>query len=1016
MYAMLPLLELAQKPSWMNPELLQLSRLPMHTTFWSLSAASRALELKRFTVPDEASPWVRCLDGTWDVAVYQNPEAVPLEVLGDSLPSGFSSIPVPSNIQFHGFDKPWYTNVQMPFPHEAPFVPKENPTAVYRRFFEAPLEWQDWRVVLHFGAAESILLVYVNGQPIGLSKDSRLPAEFDITSHLRFDAPNTLVAVVIKWGDVTVIEDQDQWWYSGLTRSVYLHCTPDVYLADIIAKTDLLPDGTGKLELDVPLGFGTPIAPEGYSIKAHLYDAGQPVLELTGEIPVKQNLSFYVSSDFENKRNRAKLQAELKNVKSWNAETPNLYTLVIELLEPTGTIAQTTALRIGFGRTEIIGANLLVNGQRVMLRGVNRHESDHLRGRALWYERMLEDAVLMKQHNFNAVRTSHYPPHPSFLELCDELGLYVIDEANLESHMHYLEICNDPRYASAFLDRVARMVQRDRNHPSIIMWSLGNESGYGANHDAAAAWVRHADPRPVHYESACFIEEQNGGSAGMKASDVMSLMYPTLERMQAWADRPDAQRPFILCEYSHAMGNSNGSLHEYWQLFERHPKIQGGFIWEWVDHGIWNKDKNHWNYGGDFGETPHDGNFCADGLVQPDRTPHPALREVMYLQQPVAVRLVKQQDSILALEVQNKNWFSSLDWLVGTWELLADGAVVAQGQLPVLDVPAQSKKIIALDLPEPAALEHHLNLYFHTAAASAWAKTGFLIAWQQLALQNLGSSLMPTTATEQPSQEAAPKKSVWLVGEKSVLKSPPKLSLFRAPIDNDGIYTVPLRPEMVLNKWLAWGLESDLSVKTVSRREDLDFLETTRHYSSSTIPDLAILKTRVQGSKFEYDIWINPSCNDLPRVGIELHLDSSLEHLRYFGMGAEENYADRQAGSMLGIYKSTVTEEYFPYIMPQETGHHEGVRWLELTNATGQGLRFSSQVPFGFNALHFTAQDLYKALHTSDLTPRAEVVLHLDVAMRGLGTGSCGPDTRDAFKVRGGWHRLVFEVQAVTGA
>jgi beta-galactosidase len=1006
---MLPMFEIAQKPSWMNPELLQLSRLPMHTTFWSLENAARALELKRFSVPDEASPWVQVLDGTWNIAVYPNPNVVPLEVLLDDLPSNFSSIPVPSNIQFHGFDTPWYTNVQMPFRHEAPFVPEDNPTAVYRRDFSAPFEWTSKRVVVHFGAAESILMVYLNGEPMGMSKDSRLPAEFDITQHLRFDALNTLVAVVIKWGDVSVIEDQDQWWLSGLPRSVVLHCTPKVYLGDIVAKANLEPNGSGLLELDIPFGFDIPTAPEGFGVKATLFDGQQQVLELADEIAVKQNLSFYVSSDFENKRNRAKLQGRLETVKAWSAETPHLYTLVVELVNPSGTVTQTTALQLGFKRVEIIGSDLLVNGARVMLRGVNRHEADHKLGRALPFIRMFVDAVLMKEHNFNAVRTSHYPPHPSFLEICDQLGLYVIDEANLESHMHYLELCNDPRYASAFLERVTRMVQRDRNHASVIMWSLGNESGYGAHHDAAAAWVRHADSRPVHYESACFIEAKTSGLAGARASDVMSLMYASIEQMQLWASFPDAKRPFILCEYSHAMGNSNGSLHEYWELFENHPIIQGGFIWEWVDHGLWNSQKNHWNYGGDYGEIPHDGNFCADGLIQPDRTPHPAMREVKYLQQPVAVRLLEQKDNTIQLEIKNKNWFSSLSWLHGTWERLADGVSVAQGELPELEVAPQTTQVLTLELPDHSAAEHHLNLYFHTKENTAWADAGHLVAWQQLELQK----------TVQVNQVIPSKALSWKVGEVTALKKAPQLCLFRAPIDNDGIYTVPLRPEMVLNKWLAWGLEQEFKVETTERAETQlengqTALEQTKKYSSNTIPDLAIVKSRVVGSRFEYDIWVNPTCDDLPRIGIELHLDTSLENLRYFGLGAEETYPDRKTGAMLGVYTSTVTQQYFPYIMPQETGHHEQTRWLELTNQTGAGLRFSSETPFGFNALHYTTHDLYKALHTSDLTPRAEVILHLDAAMRGLGTGSCGPDTREAYLVRGGWHRLVFEVSVIS--
>jgi beta-galactosidase len=1004
---MLPMFEIAEKPSYTNPELLQLSRLPMHTTFWTLENRQHALSQKYLTAPQ--SSWLQNLDGQWDVAVYKNPEAVPPEVLGERLPPEFSGIPVPSVIQMHGLDTPWYTNVQMPFPFEPPFVPNNNPTAVYRTSFDVPETWNARRVVLHFGAAESILYVYLNGQPIGMSKDSRLPAEFDITLHLHHDQPNVLVAVAVKWGDVSVIEDQDQWWFSGLTRSVVLHSTPRVYMADVVAKASLLETNTGALDLDVPLGFDLPLAPEGYSLNAVLFDDFEPILEMQGEIAVKQNLSFYVSADFENKRNRAKLRGTVPNIKPWNAETPNLYTLVLELLDPDGLVSQTTAVRLGFQTTQIVGSSLLINGQRIMLRGVNRHESDPHTGRAIGLERMLEDVVLMKRYNFNAVRTSHYPPHPLFLEICDQIGLYVIDEANIESHMHYLEICNDVRYASAFLERVARMVQRDRNHASIILWSLGNESGYGANHDAAAAWVRHADSRPVHYESACFIEARSvGGQAGQRASDVMTLMYPSLEQMEQWASLPDAQRPFILCEYSHAMGNSNGGLHEYWALFERHPKMQGGFIWEWSDHGIWNAEKKRYNYGGDYGEQPHDGNFCADGLVHPDRIPHPAMQEVKYLQQPVVVRLLETSTNSAHLEIKNKNWFSSLGWLHGSWELLADGVVVARGALPDLMAEATQTQTIVLELPALVGIERHLNLYFRLAHDTAWAEADYLVAWQQLTLP----------AGTSPSLILAPQPMSWAVAGQNMLKKAPRLSLFRAPIDNDGIYTVPLRPEMVLNKWLAWGLEQEYSSTSLERLEQrfdngITILEQTRRYSSPNMPDLALVKSRIVGSRFEFDIWVNPLCDDLPRVGIELHLDGALEHLRYFGMGEAETYPDRQAGAMLGIYSSTVTEQCFPYIMPQESGHHTQTRWLELTNVSGQGLRFSSDLPFGFNALHFTAQDLYKALHTSDLSPRAEVVLHLDCAMRGVGTGSCGPDTRDAYKVRGGWHRLVFEVSSV---
>ncbi len=1014
--AVLPLLEIAGTKTWMAPGLTQFARLPMHAAFYPLEYATRALELEALTLPDPASPWVQSLEGTWDGRVYPRPEAVGLEVLLDALPAGFTPIPVPSCIQLHGLDAPQYTNIRIPFDLEPPFVPDDNPTAVYRRQFDAPRAWEGQRVVLEFGAAESMLYVYLNGHAVGMGKDSHLSSSFEITPFLRFDAPNTLVAVVPKWSDATFIEDQDQWWFSGLTRPVTLYATPRTHIADVIADAGLLEDGAGRLRLEVPLGFDGSSLGAGFRVRASLYDGETQVLEDVQDVPVTSDLSFYGTRDFTLRRHRARFDLSLPNVRAWSAESPALYTLTVELLEPDGgTVTHTVAVRVGFKRVELKDGDLLVNGARVMLRGVNRHDTSPTLGRAVSLESMLLDVRLMKQHNFNAVRTAHYPPHPRFLEVCDCLGLYVVDEANIESHAHYLELCHDVRYASALLERVQRMVGRDRNHASVILWSLGNESGYGAIHDACAAWVRAVDARPVHYEGACFVEERIS-SAGKHASDVMSMMYPTLERMRDWADASDGTRPLILCEYSHAMGNSNGGLDVYWALFESHPRMQGGFVWEWADHGLLahtGDGRAYWRYGGDFGEAIHDGNFCMDGLTQPDRTPHPALREVQFLQQPVSAQRLEDG----RLEVRNKNWFTSLGWLSGTWSLLRDGEPIASGALPALEVAPQTARGFDLDLPVlDGGRTHHLKLEFRALEETVWCAAGHLVAWQQLGL---------TEGTAASSSLASPPLGVdqWVVNGVNLLLESPRLCLFRAPVDNDGIYTIPLREDMVLTRWIAWGLDAELQGETLEAHaeplSDGSSVHTvTTQYSSRTRSDLATMTLTTHlhahgGARLEAAVHVDETLDDLPRVGLQLELHPSLEHLRFRGLGPQETYPDRRAGATHGIFEGTVSAQLYPYAMPQESGHHHGTHWLELRDGHSAGLRFESDAPFGFNVAHFTPHDVYGAHHTTDLLPRDAVILHLDAAMRGLGTASCGPDTAPEHRVSGGTHRLALEVRAL---
>jgi len=743
-----PLLEIKGTKSWMAPELIQLNRLPSRATFTSFPDAKEALRQ-----PREKSPWFQSLNGTWDFTLAERPEVVPaefIEVGFDPAAHSWSKLPVPSNWTMHGFGKPHYTNVQMPFAGNPPNVPAENPTGLYRTQFELPAGWEGRRIVLHVGGAESVLYVYVNGHVVGLSKDTRLPGEFDITPFVKPGAVNTLAMAVVKWSDATFIEDQDQWWMGGIYREVFLYATGPVYLADVFCRAELEENlKNGRLHVSAKIGFSK-VDEKGWSVEVQLFDSkGKAVFKkaASGEVILRDEHKYTQP------RLSARVVAPVAAPKLWSSENPALYKAVVTLKNPAGKVVESTGIRIGFRRIEVRDNHLLINGRVVMIKGVNRHEHDDTTGKTLTRESMIRDIVLMKQHNVNAVRTSHYPNDALWYDLCDEYGIYLVDEANIESHAFMLSICSDSRYASAFLERGLRMVERDKNHPSVILWSLGNESGYGQNHDAMAGWIRHYDPsRPLHYEQASWGWEDHSKTPGTLGTDIVCPMYPSIANIVSWAKdkkKADKRRPIILCEYSHAMGNSNGSLSDYWDAFEKYDGLQGGFIWEWVDHGIKQRDakgREYWAYGGDFGDVPNDANFVCDGLVWPDRRPHPAMQELKKLAQPVGVSAVDLKRG--KVRITNKQDFTSLEWLRGTWDLSVDGKVVSRGKLPLLKAAPGKSQEIKLAFKEPVlkpGQECFLALHFFAARGTPWCDAGHPLAWEQFAIltRRMETSLSP---------------------------------------------------------------------------------------------------------------------------------------------------------------------------------------------------------------------------------------------------------------------------------
>ena len=1003
-------------PPWTDPALTGRGRLPMHAVPHS----------------DRLS-----LDGRWRFQLLHRPDA-PLE-------AAWGEAEVPGCWTMgDSWDQPIYTNVQMPFPGRPPAIPEENPTGVYERTFALPKSWAGRRVVLHVGAAESVLLVELNGREVGLSKDSHLAAEFDVSGLLR-PGENALRLRVVKWSDATYVEDQDQWWHGGITRSVFLFTTGPTYLADVVAEAGLAPDGmTGTLRLTVSVGTTDRELASGWAVEATLdglpgalraavptgpapgrrshggWFAGPPSrgeLDVLGSAAAGRELRDEESeahdavvSALRRQVGQAILRAEVPGIVPWSAEVQRRYGLRIILRDPAGGVAEAVDLAVGFRRVEIRRNQLLINGRAVLIRGVNRHDFDPRTGRVVSPAEMRADLVAMKRFGFNAVRTSHYPNDPAFLDLTDELGLYVIDEANIESHAFWASLCDDPRYLAAWVERVSRMVLRDRNHPSVIAWSLGNESGHGANHDAAAGWVRRADPsRPLHYEGAIRLD----WAAEQRVSDLICPMYPPIDALVAHARSGRQHGPLIMCEYSHAMGNSNGTLADYWDAIESTPGLQGGFIWEWRDHGLEQRLPNgtlRWAYGGDFGDVPNDGNFCIDGITFPDRAPKPALFEHRQIALPVRVTASPERLASGVIEIENRADFVGLDHLRAEWSVADDGSVVTGGEL-ALPTLAPGRKA-TLTIPGwPGAgtgdAERWLTVRFLTNEASAWATAGFEIGWAQL--QVSGGERSPGAAAagvaEGPPVELD--DSGLLVHD--LLAAAPRLSLWRAPTDNDRIAGLAAA-------WDAWGVADPERHLEEVRRDGPEIVvrATYRTASGSDIAHEQRLRRLADGGIGITESALIPAdLRDLARVGTVFELRPGHQTVEWFGRGPHETYPDRKRGGAVGRWHSTVAAMPVPYVRPQENGGRADVRWLTIADAAGRGLRIELDRPRQVSVLHHRAADLAAASHHGDLEPRQEAVVHLDAVHRGIGTASCGPDTLPAYIVPTGEHRWSWTLRRV---
>ena len=971
------------------------------------------------------------LDGTWRFQLLHSPT--------EKLGKRWASIPVPGLWTMQEpsdvfFDKPIYTNTQMPFEEQPPFVPAENPTGIYERDFELPKSWSGKRVVLQVGGYESVALIHINGQEVGLTKDSRLAAEFDVTQYVR--SGNNVVRIdVTKWSDATFIEDQDQWWHGGITRSIKLYATNKVFIERFKTVTGLEKDGTtGTLTIEADLGSLDNLSTDGYTLRATITELpkvksanlSKTIKNFTSpkwterDADLKKRSDDYFHGKFwdgnipadakaaimENEpwpHGKVLLETRIPKVNPWSAEAPHLYTLHIELVDPSGAVIEVSQQRIGFRSIVIKGQDFLVNGQPITFYGINRHDFNRFTGRALTRDDMRQDLLELKRWNFNAVRTSHYPNDAAFLDLCDELGFYVIGEANIESHAFISSICNDTKYLSAFVDRVGRMVQRDIHHPSVVMWSLGNESGAGTNHEAAAAFARSFDPsRPLHYEGG--IRGNWMGSHSL--TDVIAPMYPTINAIKEYANSPKADRPLIMCEYSHAMGNSNGTLAEYWEVIEATRGLQGGFIWEMWDHGPVQTmpDGSKRNaYGGDYGETKHDGNFCCDGMVFPDRTAKPAMHEFKALAAPAVVSGVKPATG--QFKIFNKNFFADLSQYQLQWSITCDGVIQDGGVVKLPKVAPRKSvnfKVSSKKLAKGTSRgERFITFTLVRVASTPWALPMSEVGWNQIAL--------PSTAL------TAPKKIKELgdvVDEHGQIILPygivaPSVSLWRAPTDNDRI-------GHIATKWNNYGIREISRTDCVVTQTPTS-IKVVNNWQTSTgvnFKHTQMITPVAGGFTVKESVTVPKAFDDLARVGTLLELDGSLNELTYFGTGAHESYPDRKIGR-IGRYVSSVAAQYIPYVRPQENGGHAAVRWFEVTNAAGNGLRFAMSKPAQVSVTPNRDADLADATHDVEVHPCGNTVVHIDVAHRGVGTASCGPDTLDKYIIKTGVHTWEWTVTQI---
>lgn len=991
--------QILAREDWQNQTITHLNRLPAHPTFasWRDTDAARK---------NQPSVFRRRLDGQWQFSWARSPFDVDARWLEDDLPDSRST-PVPSNWQMQGYDAPIYTNVRYPIDTTPPRVPQENPTGCYSLTFRVDESWRaDGQTQIIFDGVNSAFHLWCNGEWVGYSQDSRLPAAFDLSPYLQ-PGDNRICVMVMRWSAGTWLEDQDMWRMSGIFRSVWLLNKPTLHLCDV-QLTPQLDALYRDAELLVNLSVAAPVALlEELTVKVELWDDDRLVASH------QQSPGSPIIDERGNYAERAAIRLPVERPALWSAETPDCYRAVVSLWRGDEPI-EAEAWDIGFRRVEIKNGLLLLNGKPLLIRGVNRHEHHHQRGQVVTEEDMVQDILLMKQNNFNAVRCSHYPNTPRWYELCNRYGLYVVDEANIETHgmVPMNRISDDPAWLPAFSARVSRMLQSNRNHPSIIIWSLGNESGGGGNHEAMYHWLKRNDPsRPVQYE---------GGGADSTTTDIICPMYARVDRDQPiptvpkwgikkWISLPGEQRPLILCEYAHAMGNSLGNFADYWQAFRDYPRLQGGFIWDWADQAIsktFDDGSVGWAYGGDFGDKPNDRQFCMNGLVFPDRRAHPSLIEAKHAQQYFQFALLAQ--SPLRIRLSSEYLFRATDNEELRWQVQAAGETFAEGSVKLALCPEGQSELTLCDaLTLPAGAEEvWLTLEVVQPQATLWSDAGHRVAWQQFPLAAPLALRGPRSDGSAPALESSDAAWIvrsgsqqwtidrqsgllthWQVDGVEQLLTPLRDQFVRAPLDNDiGVSEVErIDPNAWVERWKSAGLY-ELSARCVQceaqRLAHEVVIDSRWHYLRGdeavivshwrmTFDSEGKLHLAVDGERAG-------TLPPLPRIGLNFQVPDQHQPVSWLGYGPHENYPDRRTSACFSRWQLPLEEMTTPYIFPTENGLRCDSKTLDWGRwHVGGNFHFSVQ-PYGTTQLMGTD-------HWHWMKPENGVWITLDAQHMGIG-------------------------------
>lgn len=1026
---------------WENLSVLSINKEAPHATLISFPD-----ELSALGNVSESSPDYLSLDGIWKFHYSEKPDERPCWFFKDDYDlRDWDDIEVPSNWQRKGYDVPIYVNIGYAFKMNPPLIDHSwNPVGSYKRTFRVPAKWKDKEVFLNFGAVSSAFYVWINEQLAGYSQDSKLPAEFNITSYLK-KGNNTISVEVYRWSDGSYLEDQDFWRLSGIQRSVFLHARPAARISDFYAIGDLTNNyNDGLLKLDVALKSNDDV-PQNVNVAASLFDGDVKIFTGSKEV----NLSGGTGS--------ISFSGEIENVKKWSAEKPDLYSLVISLTDDKGEVLEHIGAKMGFRKVEIVNSNLLVNGKYIYLKGVNLHEHNDITGHVTDEATIMKDIKTMKSNNINAVRTSHYPQQELFYDMCDKYGLYVIDEANIESHgIGYdkdVTLADKPEWAAAHFERMQGMVERDKNHPSVIIWSLGNEAGDGHNFLSNYKWTKQRDAtRPVQYERA-----EQFTNTTERHTDIICPMYTHVNQIEAYARNPKSDRPYILCEYAHAMGNSTGNLQDYWDVIEKYPLLQGAFVWDWVDQGLLETDENgerYWKYGGDYGweGIPSDGNFCINGLTWPDRTEKPGLKEIKRVYQYVGFTPADLEKGII--KISNKYDFTDLSEFTFDWEVVSDGVTILSGNVPLPELKPGSELPVTLPLseivPAPGA-EYFLNLkvskseewnsvpedHVYASAQFRLPVEGRTVAVKrdELAMLNTntvdnklevsGNDMKITFDLEKGRMESFIYKS------RNLVTKGPEPDFWRPPTDNDYGYGMDIK----LGVWKKAGERARIRKAGISQ-PDMDKVIVTFEYD---IPDETGQK--IAGYVSTYTIYgsadiviknqfskVSERIPEIPRMGMQMKLPDEFVNLKWLGRGPHENYCDRKTSADVGLYESTAGDQYVPYIRPQENGYKTDARWLTLTDSNGTGVLVSGNPLICFAALKNIHDDFespgrlsqYRKdaksanTHTIDIKPRELVNLNVDLGQMGVGgDDSWGAEIHPQYRLLGLKYEYSFRLRPV---